>query len=263
VSRAPASWAAARRDLERYHDTGDRGLRDALTRRFLPLARQVAWRYHGGGEDLDDLNQVAAIGLIHAIDRFDPARGTAFSTFAIPTIAGELKRHYRDTGWAVRVPRGLQEAALRVERVADELERELGRPPTVAQIAERMGTTAEHVLEAREAALAHRAVALDPLTAGDDEAVLVETIGVVEQGFGRVEEALTVERLLSTVGDLESRILILRFEQDLTQREIGERVGISQMQVSRILRHVLGELRESADLSGGAGPDAGRAATRA
>src|SRR3954463_7297493 len=150
-----------RRLLERYHRDGDITAREALVTRFLPLARQLARRYQRGGEQLDDPRHVGALGLLKAIDRFDPARETAFSSFAVPTILGELKRHFRDKGWSVRVPRDLQELAVKVDRVGDQMGRELGRAPTPDEIAESIGVTAEQVLEAREAAGAYRAVSLD------------------------------------------------------------------------------------------------------
>jgi RNA polymerase sigma-B factor len=149
-----------RRLLERYHRHGDPAAREALVERFLPLARQLARRYQRGGEPLDDLVQVASLGLLKAIDRFEPDRPTAFSSFAVPTILGELKRHFRDRGWSVRVPRDLQEMTVRVDRTAEALAGELGRAPTPAEIGERIGITTEQVLEAREAAGAYRAVSL-------------------------------------------------------------------------------------------------------
>ena len=158
-SRA-ARTRADRQLLERAHH-GDQQARAQLVDRFLPLARQLARRYQRGGEPLDDLVQVASLGLLKAIDRFDPSRETAFSSFAVPTILGELKRHFRDKGWSVRVPRDLQELAVKVDRVGDVMSRELGRAPTPAELAERTGTTLEQVLEAREASAAYRAVSLD------------------------------------------------------------------------------------------------------
>jgi RNA polymerase sigma-B factor len=149
-----------RRLLERYHHDDDPAAREALVERFLPLARQLARRYQRAGEPLDDLIQVASLGLLKAIERFDPARETAFSSFAVPTILGELKRHFRDKGWSVRVPRDLQELAVKVDRVGEDMGRELGRAPTPGEIAERIGATQEQVLEAREAAGAYRAVSL-------------------------------------------------------------------------------------------------------
>src|ERR671931_1173031 len=155
-----ARSAQDRRLLERYHHDNDQAAREQLVERFLPLARQLARRYQRGGEQLDDLVQVASLGLLKAIDRFDPERETAFSSFAVPTILGELKRHFRDKGWSVRVPRDLQELAVKVDRVGEDMSRELGRAPTPAEIGERVGATPEQVLEARKAAGAYRAVSL-------------------------------------------------------------------------------------------------------
>src|SRR5829696_5941902 len=158
-----------RRLLVRYHRLDDPAAREQLVERFLPLARQLARRYQRGGEQLDDLIQVASLGLLKAIDRFDPGRETAFSSFAVPTILGELKRHFRDKGWSVRVPRDLQEMAVRVDRIADEMSREIGRAPTPGEIAERTATSLEQVLEAREASAAYRAVSLDRPRSEDEE----------------------------------------------------------------------------------------------
>jgi RNA polymerase sigma-B factor len=244
-----------RRLLVRLHQHGDPAAREALVDRFLPLARQLARRYQHGGEQLDDLIQVASLGLLKAIDRFDPARETAFSSFAVPTILGELKRHFRDKGWSVRVPRDLQELAVRVERVSDELSRELGRAPSVAEIAERTGTTAEQVLEAREASAAYRAVSLDRPRDDDEEgdAGMADTFGIEDPGFGVAEDAATVERLMRVLTDREREVLRLRFAEDLTQSEIGERVGVSQMHVSRLIRHAVAQLREAAEKQGDEG----------
>jgi RNA polymerase sigma-B factor len=238
-----------RRLLERYHADGDPAAREALVERFLPLARQLARRYQRGGEPLDDLVQVASLGLLKAIDRFEPHRATAFSSFAVPTILGELKRHFRDKGWAVRVPRDLQELAVRVERVGEELAREHGRAPTLEELAERMGVTVEQVLEAREAAGAYRAVSLDrPRDDDEDGDGMSESFGIEDPGFGLAEDAATVQRLMGVLGDREREVLRLRFEEDLTQSEIGERVGVSQMHVSRLIRQAVTRLREAAEL---------------
>jgi RNA polymerase sigma-B factor len=244
-----------RRLLVRLHHHGDPAAREALVDRFLPLARQLARRYQHGGEQLDDLIQVASLGLLKAIDRFDPARETAFSSFAVPTILGELKRHFRDKGWSVRVPRDLQELAVRVERVSDELGREIGRAPSVSEIAEQIGTTAEQVLEAREASAAYRAVSLDRPRDDDDEgdAGMADSFGVEDPGFGVAEDAATVERLMRVLTDREREVLRLRFAEDLTQSEIGERVGVSQMHVSRLIRHAIAQLREAAEKHGDEG----------
>ena len=238
-----------RRLLIRYHREGDPAAREQLVTRFLPLARQLARRYQRGGEQLDDLIQVASLGLLKAIDRFDPARETAFSSFAVPTILGELKRHFRDKGWSVRVPRDLQELAVKVDRVGDEMSRELGRAPTPAELAERTGTTLEQVLEAREASAAYRAVSLDRPRSEDDEEgdSFADAFGVVDPGFGLAEDAATVERLMRVLSDREREVLRLRFEEDLTQSEIGQRVGVSQMHVSRLIRQSIARLRDEAD----------------
>jgi RNA polymerase sigma-B factor len=239
--------AEDRRLLERYHRHGDPAAREALVERFLPLARQLARRYQRGGEPLDDLVQVASLGLLKAIDRFDPDRPTAFSSFAVPTILGELKRHFRDRGWSVRVPRDLQEMTVRVDRTAEELARELGRAPTPAEIAEHIGITTEQVLEAREAAGAYRAVSLDrPRDEDEDDASGAEWMGVEDPGFGLAEDAATVERLMVVLSEREREVLRLRFGEDLTQSEIGMRIGVSQMHVSRLIRQAVGRLRAAA-----------------
>jgi RNA polymerase sigma-B factor len=236
-----------RRLLERYHRDGDRAAREALVERFLPLARQLARRYQRGSEPLDDLIQVASLGLLKAIDRFEPDRPTAFSSFAVPTILGELKRHFRDRGWSVRVPRDLQEMSVRVERVAEELSRELGRAPTPAEIASHIGATTEQVLEAREAAGAYRAVSLDrPRDDDEDSYGMAESMGAEDPGFGIAEDAATVERLMAVLSDREREVLRLRFEEDLTQSEIGARIGVSQMHVSRLIRQAVARLRQTA-----------------
>jgi RNA polymerase sigma-B factor len=237
-----------RRLLVRYHDSGDPVAREALVERFLPLARQLARRYQRGAEPLDDLVQVASLGLLKAIDRFDPQRETAFSSFAVPTILGELKRHFRDRGWSVRVPRDLQELSVRVDRVTDQLARGLGRAPTPDEIGAEIGVTAEQVLEAREAAGAYRAVSLDRPREDDDESERVaERMGVVDPGFDVAEDAATVESLMRVLSDREREVLRLRFSEDLTQSEIGIRVGVSQMHVSRLIRQAVARLREAAE----------------
>jgi RNA polymerase sigma-B factor len=237
-----------RRLLERYHHDGDVAAREALVERFLPLARQLARRYQRGGEPLDDLVQVASLGLLKAIDRFEPDRPTAFSSFAVPTILGELKRHFRDRGWSVRVPRDLQEMTVRVDRTSEELSRQIGRAPTPAEIAEHIGITTEQVLEAREAAGAYRAVSLDrPRNEEDEEGELVDAFGTEDHGYAVAEDAATVESLMTVLSDREREVLRLRFGEDLTQSEIGARVGVSQMHVSRLIRQAVARLRAAAD----------------
>ena len=240
--RAEERWLFAR-----YQRHGDRSAQETLVNRFLPLARQLARRYANSNEPLEDLIQVASLGLLKAIDRFDPTRATAFSSFAVPTILGELKRHFRDKGWSLRVPRDLQELAVRVDRVTDDLESELGRAPTSDEIARRIGISTERVLDAREASAAYRAVSLDhprdDAEAGDD---LVDVIGVEDPGYRLADDAATVERLMSVLSDREREVLRLRFAEDLTQSEIGARVGVSQMHISRLIRQAVDQLREAA-----------------
>src|SRR3954452_9501534 len=238
-----------RRLLERYHREDDPAAREALVERFLPLARQLARRYQRAGEPLDDLIQVASLGLLKAIERFDPSRETAFSSFAVPTILGELKRHFRDKGWSLRVPRDLQELAVKVDRVGDQMSRELGRAPTPDEIAESIGVSAEQGLEAREAAGAYRAVSLARARDDDDEegTGIADSVGIDDPGFSVAEDAATVERLMRVLTDREREVLRLRFEEDLTQSEIGVRVGVSQMHVSRLIRQSVARLREVAE----------------
>jgi RNA polymerase sigma-B factor len=257
-----------RRLFERYRENGDLAARDALVERFLPLARHLARRYDHGSSHGEDLVQVASIGLLNAIDRYDPDRGTAFSSFAVPTIAGEIKRFFRDKGWAVRVPRALQERALAIQNVTDELERKLGRPPTVAQIAARIGASTEEVLEARIAGGAHFGVSLDTPNGHDEDGdrTLADALGSLDQRLEQVNDAVTVERLLAVLDDRERTIVTLRFQHDLTQSEIAARVGLSQMHVSRLLRQAIARLRAahgvSSDLHAPVNPKLGRRATR-
>jgi RNA polymerase sigma-B factor len=222
----------------------DAAARAQLVERHLGLARHLALRYRDRGEPLDDLVQVASLGLVKAAERFDPARGVSFSTFAVPTILGELRRHFRDHGWAVRVPRNLQENALRVQRTLALLAA-AGDVPTPAAIAGQTGLTIEDVLEALEAAGAHRAVSLDaPLAAQEgDAATLHDVLGADDDELVRASDRTTVARLARVLEERDREILRLRFELDLTQSEIGERVGVSQMQVSRIIRSSLARMR--------------------
>ena len=234
----------------RYRGRSDLGARDELVARFLPLATRLAQRYHRGAEPLDDLVQVASMGLLKAIDRFDPDRGTAFSSFAVPTIAGELKRYFRDKSWAVRVPRALQESTQRVDHTTNLLADELARTPTVAEVAGALGMPPEQVLEAREAATAYRAESLDR-PCGEDEhgAAVVDTLGADEPGYLQAEQSATLEAMMSILSDREREVLRLRFAEDLTQSEIGHRIGVSQMHVSRLLRRAVTRLHEAAQPS--------------
>jgi RNA polymerase sigma-B factor len=248
--RTTASAERTREDRALFvrHQEGDPKAREELVARFLPLARQLARRYQRGEEPLDDLVQVASLGLIKAIDRFDPTRDIAFSSYAVPTILGEIKRHFRDRTWAVRVPRDLQEQALRVDRIVTELARDLHRQPTVGEIAEAVGIAEEDVLEALEAGGAYRATSLEAPRGGDDDAeTLADSFGSDEGGFRLAEDRATLDRLLAGVGPREREVLRLRFEEDLTQSEIGAAIGVSQMQVSRLIRQTLARMRTLAE----------------
>ena len=231
----------------RYRD-GDAQAREQLVERFLPLARQLARRYQRSSEPIDDLLQVASMGLIKAIDRFDADREIAFSSYAVPTILGEIKRHFRDRTWAVRVPRDLQELTLKVDRAVGELSEELRRQPSVAEIGVAVGAEEEDVLEALQAGGAYRAISFDAPRGGGDEDVttLADSIGVDEDGFDRAEERATLARLLATVTPREREVLRMRFEEDMTQAAIGAVIGVSQMQVSRVIRQALARLRAAA-----------------
>jgi RNA polymerase sigma-B factor len=227
---------------------GEERAREELVERYLPLARRLARRYQRSEEPLEDLTQVASLGLLKAVDRYDSRRDAAFSSFAVPTILGELRRHFRDRTWSVRVPRELQELALRVDKTASALSSEHGRAPTVGEIAAAMDCTEEQVLEALQAAGAYRAVSLDAprSSAGEDSAgeSVGDTIGVQEGGFERAEERATLGPMFARITERERLVLTLRFAEDLTQAEIGERIGVSQMQVSRLIRQALARLRE-------------------
>jgi RNA polymerase sigma-B factor len=238
-----------RRLFGRYVDPRDPFDRDAIVERFLPLARQLAARYQRPGEPFDDVYQVACYGLVKAVDRFDVERGVAFSSYAVPTITGEIKRHFRDRTWAVRVPRDLQELTLRVERTTADLTHRLGRSPSLAEVARELAVEVEDVLEAMEAATAYRATSLDtPRASGDEEAggSLGDTIGFTEGGYHRAEQRAALSRLMRVLTARERDVLHLRFEGDLTQDEIGGIIGVSQMQVSRLLRGATAKLRAAA-----------------
>jgi RNA polymerase sigma-B factor len=225
---------------------GGPAARDEAVRRYMPLARSLATRYRRSGEPIEDLEQVACIGLLNAIDRFDPDRGIAFSSFAVPTILGELRRYFRDRTWAMRVPRQLQEVSLRIERARDELTVVLGRQPTIAELGDRLRVGEELILQALELAMVHHTVPLDGTWTGDDEEAPDRSPGTVDDGFARAEDRAVLAPLLGTLSAQEAEIVLLRFREDLTQDAIAQRVGVSQMQVSRVLYRSLAHLREAA-----------------
>jgi RNA polymerase sigma-B factor len=219
--------------------------RERLIEQHLPLARSLARRYIQGGEPLEDLEQTAYVGLLKAAGRFDPERGN-FPAFAVPTILGELRKHFRDRGWAVRVPRRLQERALAVDKAAEALAAELHRAPTPAQIAEHAGLTVEEVLEAHQASAAHRALTLVTERDPDGDEHVPTAPGAVDEGYVRADERAALVTMLGALKPHERQIVLLRFHDELSQREIGRLVGMSQMGVSRILRRSLDRMREAA-----------------
>jgi RNA polymerase sigma-B factor len=243
----------------RHRRDPDPVLRAALVERFLPLARQLALRYDGPAHAFEDVFQVACLALVKAVDRFEPDRGVAFSSYAVPTVLGEIKRYFRDQTWAVHVARDLQERCLRVSRTVDDLAAGLGRPPTIAELAGATGCTEEEVLEALDVASAHRAASLDAPQRAEDEAdvALGETIGGDDELLATAEQRADLEVLVGRLGERERAALRLRFECDLTQSEIAAVLGVSQMQVSRILRRALERLRRLQGIEAATGTTAG------
>jgi RNA polymerase sigma-B factor len=239
------SVETARERFVRFQATGDRALRDELVVEHLGLAKALARRYAGRGEAMDDLQQVATVGLLKAVERFEPQRGLSFTTFAVPTITGEIKRHFRDRTWSTRVPRALQELALRLTDSVRELSQELGRSPSIAEIATRLEIDEELVLEAIEVSRSYTASSLD--TPADDEtgaSRFDRVLGGDDRGFEAVDQRMTVDYLLSTLSERDRAIVTLRFFDNLTQSEIAARVGISQMHVSRLLARALEALHD-------------------
>ena len=237
-----------RRLLMRYREHGDMAAREELTRRLMPLARQLAMRYQRKSEPIEDLVQVANMALVKAIDRFDPERGTALSTFAVPTILGELRRYFRDTGWSVHMSRQLQERSLKVEHVSERLMSKLGRPPSVAEIAAEMDLPDEEIVEALEASTAYQSSSLDEQVYEEDGsgATLMDKLGTEEDGFELVEDRAAAQSAMRALDERARRIVELRFIAEMTQSQIGEELGVSQMHVSRLLRRALAKLRETA-----------------
>ncbi|AQT74355.1 RNA polymerase subunit sigma [Streptomyces sp. fd1-xmd] len=219
-------------------------LRNRLVRMHLPLVEHLARRFRNRGEPLDDLTQVATIGLIKSVDRFDPDRGVEFSTYATPTVVGEIKRHFRDKGWAVRVPRRLQELRLSLTTATAELSQQHGRSPTVHELAERLGISEEEVLEGLESANAYSTLSLDVPDTDDESPAVADTLGAEDEALEGVEYRESLKPLLEGLPPREKRILLLRFFGNMTQSQIAQEVGISQMHVSRLLARTLAQLRE-------------------
>ena len=231
--------------LRRYHEDGDLAAREQLIEQYLSLVRSLARRYSYRGEQLEDLVQIGAIGLIKAIDRFDPSRGVEFPTFAMPTIVGEIKRFFRDTSWSVRVPRRLQELRLDLAKAGDELAQQLDRSPTVGELAERLGISRDEVIEGMAASNAYTASSLDAQPEEDEtEGALADRIGYEDHGLEGIEYVESLKPLIAELSPRDRRILSLRFVANMTQSEIGEELGISQMHVSRLLSRTLGRLRK-------------------
>jgi len=227
--------------LRRYHTAGDLSARDELAEEMLPLARALAGRYIGRGEPLDDLIQVACIGIMKAIDGFDISRTVRFSSYATPTVLGEIKRYFRDKTWAMRVPRGMQELQLQISRAREALTHELGRSPNVAELAEAVHAPFEEVLQTIQSQDARRTRSLDePM--GEDM-TLADAIGSLDAELGRAEIRVLLDDAFGVLSDRDQLVLRLRFEYDLTQTEISRRIGVSQMQVSRLIRQSLARLR--------------------
>jgi RNA polymerase sigma-B factor len=246
--RAAVSSEQAREEdralLRRYHGGDDTAAREELIERHLPLVRSLARRYSGRGESLEDIEQVGAIGLIKAIDRFDLSRDVSLATYATPNIVGEIKRHFRDKGWAIRVPRALQELNASMSGAIERLTGRLARSPSIAEIADELKTTPEEVLEAMEVGSAYSTVSLSSGPGGEDELDPLETIGGEDHEYERSEHRAALEPALDRLAPREREILRMRFEEGLPQTQIASRVGLSQMHVSRLIRKSLQVMRE-------------------
>jgi RNA polymerase sigma-B factor len=233
--------------FRRWREAADVQARDELVMRHLPLARKLAGRYSRTQEPFDDLYQVACLGLVKAIDRFDPARGVTFASFAVPTILGELKRHFRDKGWSVHLPRGLQELVLKVQDADAKLGSRLGRSPTVIEISHYLECERELVLEALDALTAHRGVlSLDAsmeIGSEDGSTTRHDMLGVEDERYSLVDLYASLRSAVKELPESDQLVLALRFDEKLTQREIAERIGVSQMQVSRVLRRITDQMR--------------------
>jgi RNA polymerase sigma-B factor len=234
--------------LQRRHQAGDTRARDELIERYLPLARQLASRYRDRSEPVADLIQVAYVGLVAAVDRWDPERGTAFSTFAVPTILGQVRRHFRDNTWLVRPPRDLQELWLEVSKARDELWQEVGRSPTARDVADRLEVTVEQVSDALQLGSTRAAESLDELLRPDepDGDTALDRAADPHDGYARADTTIALEQMSDVLDDRAREVVRLRYGEDLLQREIAERVGCSQMHVSRILRDAVAVLADHA-----------------
>jgi RNA polymerase sigma-B factor len=243
----PFGFSGAEQLWRRFSTHRDQAARAALVELYMPVARRMAGRYAGVSEPYDDLLQVASLALLNAIDRFDPARGTPFIGFAKPTIMGELKRHFRDKVWTVRVPRGIHDLMGKLEKVTEELTLELGRPPSVSDLAAELEIEPAEVLEVLEVRKNRRPLSLDAPPPGDDDDHAPEWLGGIDSGYELVEDRISVEAVLPNLDAREREVLRLRFIEDLPQSKIAATIGCSQMHVSRLLRRTLDRLREEAE----------------
>ena len=234
-----------------YKEQGDEDARNELVMSHLNLVRFLASKFKNRGEPLDDLVQVGTIGLITAIDRFDPERGLEFTTYATPTILGEIKRHFRDKGWSVRVPRRLQELSSKVNQATDELTKELQRTPSTEEVASKLGVTVEEVLEAMESSSAYSSVPLEAGGSDDDDATaVIDHYASVDQDLAASDDRMVIEDTIKEFSPREQEVIRMRFNDNLTQVEIAKRLGVSQVQVSRLLRRTLKKLQEKVDPEG-------------
>lgn len=240
-----------REQFRRYKEEGDEDAREELIVSHLNLVRFLASKFKNRGESLDDLIQVGTIGLIKAIDRFDPSRGLEFTTYATPTILGEIKRHFRDKGWSVRVPRRLQELSAKVNQTTDSLTKELQRSPSVEEIAEALDVSVDDVLEAMESSSAYTSVPLEGGGSGDDEASsVIDRYATEDEALATSDDRMIIEQAVKEFSPREQEVISMRFAEGLTQVEIANRLGISQVQVSRLLRRTLKKVQEKIDPEG-------------
>lgn len=247
------AWDKGRtRELfRRYKQQGDEAARDELIMSHLNLVRFLASKFKNRGEPLDDLVQVGTIGLIKAIDRFDPERGLEFTTYATPTIMGEIKRHFRDKGWSVRVPRRLQELSAKVNQATDELTKQLQRSPSTEEVAKRLGVSVDEVLEAMESSGAYSSVPLEGGGSDDDDSPsVIDHYATVDQDLAASDDRMVIEDTIAGFSPREQEVIRMRFRDGLTQVEIAKRLGISQVQVSRLLRRTLKKVQEKIDPEG-------------
>ncbi len=248
----PSNSGDAGRLFLRWQQQGDEIAREELVEKFMPLARSLARRYGRSSEPFEDLLQVASLGLLKALDRFDPRRGNSFPSFAVPTILGEMRRYFRDSGWAVHMPRGTQERVLKVRVAQERLTNERGHAPTVGQLAEYLELDTEEILDALQALQAYETLSLDapPPSAEEETMTYGDALGHDDERYELIELDATVSAALAHIPARERLILRMRFVEDLTQTEIAARVGVSQMQVSRLLRRSLDQLRTLTEAAG-------------